>query len=76
VWKQKQEKRSKSTAVHAKVLAPEDVHFIDYDPADLSNIPEYDLAATILIFPSDDAVSVVDIDFTAVTKVVAIDSTW
>ena len=62
--------------MHAAVLAPQHVDFIDFDPSDLSNIPQYDAASTLLLFPSEEASSIADIDFSSVSKVVAVDSTW
>eukprot|EP00743_Colponemidia_sp_Colp-15_P008457 GILK01009193.1.p1 GENE.GILK01009193.1~~GILK01009193.1.p1 ORF type:complete len:296 (+),score=62.80 GILK01009193.1:23-910(+) len=66
------EKLSKSSATHAKVLAPDDVTFLDY-PAD---IPDYDLESTVLLFPCDDAVSFSEIDASKIKRCVFVDSTW
>lgn len=42
------EKRSKSTAVHAKVLAPDSCNLYEFP-----DFPEWDPAETLLLFPSD-----------------------
>eukprot|EP00128_Syssomonas_multiformis_P013923 Colp12_sorted_trinity150504_noHs@12529 len=73
IIKHRGEKSSKSTAIHARVLAPNDVTIYDY-PGD---IPEYpDDGKTVLLFPSKDAVDLSEIDPRTVERVVFIDSTW
>jgi hypothetical protein len=69
------EKRSKSSAVHAAVLAPDDTTFIDYDPA-RPLVPEYDPTCTLLLFPCDGAKRLHDVDLSKITRVVVVDSTW
>jgi DTW domain-containing protein YfiP len=70
-----QEKRSKSSAVHAAVLAADDTKFIDYNPS-MPVIPEYDPSCTLLLFPCDEAKRLSDIDLSVITRVVVVDSTW
>lgn len=66
------ELQSKSTAVHAKILAPDSVTIYAYP-----EIPELpDPATTVLAFPSADAVDVSELDVSSITSVVFIDSTW
>lgn len=44
-----QEKVSKSTGLHARVMAPEYVRFLRFP----QEVPEYDPASTVLVFPDD-----------------------
>jgi len=62
---------SKSTAIHAKLISPDDVSMFEFP-----NFPEYDFDSTLLLFPSKNALSVQEVDFTNIKKVVFIDSQW
>eukprot|EP01132_Coremiostelium_polycephalum_P005688 gene5688-7078_t len=64
---------SKSTAMHAKVISHKDVNIIEYSPSDLS---EYDIESTILLYPTNDASAVKDLELDKIKKVVFIDSQW
>eukprot|EP01127_Copromyxa_protea_P023257 TRINITY_DN8664_c0_g1_i1.p1 TRINITY_DN8664_c0_g1~~TRINITY_DN8664_c0_g1_i1.p1 ORF type:complete len:285 (+),score=52.85 TRINITY_DN8664_c0_g1_i1:3-857(+) len=66
------ELRSKSTAVHACVVAPDNTHFIDHP-----NLPDYDPEEVLLLFPSDDAPTVAEYpDLEKIKRVVFVDSQW
>ena len=67
------EAQSKSTAVHAKVVAFESVRVHPF-PSD--TLHEWDPEDTVVLFPSDDAVSVKDLDFNKVKHVVFVESQW
>lgn len=71
VIKHPQEPSSKSTAVHAKLLAPDQVRMFAFP-----DFPEYDATKTVLAFPADDAMDISDIPFATVERVVFIDSRW
>lgn len=43
-----QESATKSTAIHAKILAPETVHLREFP-----NIPDYNVDETLLLYPSE-----------------------
>lgn len=66
------ELKSKSTAVHAKILAPDHVNFIEYP----ENLPDWNPEETVLLYPSPDAVSAKDLDFSKIKRVVFVDSQW
>lgn len=73
------EKLSKSTAVHAKVVAPESVEFHEA-PGDVPDysLPEY-AGSTVLLFPSPDAPLLEELPperVAAIRTVVFVDSTW
>ncbi|KAJ1732764.1 hypothetical protein LPJ61_001901 [Coemansia biformis] len=63
----------KSTALHAKVIAPEDVEIVAYS-ADC--LDDADVQRTALLFPGPDAKQVDDMDVTSMDRVVVIDGTW
>ncbi|EGC36855.1 hypothetical protein DICPUDRAFT_150644 [Dictyostelium purpureum] len=63
---------SKSTAIHSKVLAHDDVNFLEFP----DEIPNYNVDETILLFPSDDSCFVKDLDFSNIKKVIFVESQW
>jgi len=66
------ESRSKSTAVHAAIVAPECTTFYAYP-----DIPEYNVDEVLLLFPGENTPSVSDFnDFQSIKRVVFIDSQW
>ncbi|KAJ3432461.1 dtw domain-containing protein [Anaeramoeba flamelloides] len=76
------EKVSKSTAIHAKVLAPESVEIIEF-PLGLDALVEnsendqaFDLNSTLLLFPSEESKPISEVDWGKIKNVVFIDSTW
>lgn len=84
VVKHSREVEGKSTAVHAAVLAPDDVTMYTYP-----DIPDYSKESAILVFPGDrsqkleqiinsvaDDGDVTEVTLFPYTKVVFIDSTW
>ncbi|KAJ2897050.1 hypothetical protein GGI21_001381 [Coemansia aciculifera] len=73
VVKHEGEKDGKSTALHAKVMAPEDVTVIAYSPDCLDNV---DVERTALLFPGPDATNIADMDPASYDKVIVIDGTW
>lgn len=65
------EKTSKSSAVHAVIVSPQATMY------ESPNVPDYDPAETILLFPSADAVPVGDYpNLSKVKRVVVVDSQW
>ena len=68
-----QEKKSKSTALHAKVVAGDDVRIFDKDDAP----KDYDAERTLLIFPDKDSQLLTDVDnLEKYDRVVVLDCTW
>jgi len=65
------EKKVKSTAVQACVLCPKQAIMWEFP-----NIPEYNTEETLCLYPSDDAISIDEIDLNKFKKVVFIDCTW
>jgi len=68
------EQRSKSTAIHARILAPENVSIFEFP-----EFPDYSQQTehTLLLFPSPNAEFVEDMeDVTPFTKLIVVDSTW
>ncbi|ELP83919.1 hypothetical protein EIN_311800 [Entamoeba invadens IP1] len=67
------EKTSKSTALTACVLAPQDATWVEFP----DEIPEYDSNETLLLFPSEDAKKLSEIpDLKKYKRVVCIESVW
>ncbi|KAI8052404.1 DTW domain-containing protein [Syncephalis plumigaleata] len=73
VIKHSREKDGKSTAIHAKILARDDVTMHSY-PDDVPNYP--DDGRTLLLFPGHNARSLVDIDPASFDRLVVVDGTW
>lgn len=73
VIKHKMEGDGKSTAIHAKIVAPEDVDIVQYEEGCLEGA---DLERTALLFPGPDAENIADIDPASFDKVLVIDGTW
>jgi hypothetical protein len=59
-----QEKRSRSSAVHATVPAADDTKFIDYSPS-MPVIPEYDPPCALILFSCGEAKRVCSISILA-----------
>ncbi|KAG0368139.1 DTW domain-containing protein [Gamsiella multidivaricata] len=72
VIKHEQERDGKSTALHAKILAPDDVEVYGW-----KQMPEYkDVDRLLLLFPSPGAKQLSEIDPSSFDKLVVIDGTW
>ncbi|KAJ6241597.1 dtw domain-containing protein [Anaeramoeba flamelloides] len=76
------EKVSKSTAIHAKILAPESVEIIEF-PHDLDTLVEnsendqaFDQESTLLLFPCEESKPISEVNWEKIQNVVFIDSTW
>jgi len=67
------ESQSKSTALHAKVMAGDSVRI---HPFPSETLHEWDPEDTVLLFPSPGAVSVKDLDFKKVKHVVFLECQW
>ena len=70
-----QEHNSKSTGVHAPILSA--ARLLDYSPE--AELPPYDPVSTVLLFPSDSAVSVHEMTLAqlqAVRTCIIVDCTW
>ncbi|KAJ4461502.1 putative DTW domain protein [Paratrimastix pyriformis] len=66
-----QEKRTKSTAIHAAVLCPDHVTIHEFP-----SFPAFDPTESVLLYPCPEARSLHEIDLRRVKRVVFIDSTW
>eukprot|EP00301_Raphidiophrys_heterophryoidea_P005996 c12458_g1_i1.p1 GENE.c12458_g1_i1~~c12458_g1_i1.p1 ORF type:complete len:198 (+),score=38.77 c12458_g1_i1:1-594(+) len=64
------EKLSKSSAPHVALMS-KDIALLDYP-----NVPEYDKSKTLLLYPSQEAKSVSEINLGDYNKVVFVDCTW
>ncbi|KAJ1648666.1 hypothetical protein J3B02_004906 [Coemansia erecta] len=73
ILKHAKELDGKSTAVHAKIVAPEDIDIIIYADACLRNV---DPTRTALLFPGPDAKDIADLDPLSFDRIVVIDGTW
>ncbi|KAL6050615.1 DTW domain-containing protein 1 [Balamuthia mandrillaris] len=65
------EQKSKSTAVHACVLAPDKVKMYEYP-----EFPDFSEEGTFLLFPSPEAKSIQELDISQMKRLIVIDSTW
>ncbi|KAF9428047.1 DTW domain-containing protein 1 [Podila epigama] len=72
IIKHEQERDGKSTALHAGVLAPTDVSVYEWN-----KMPEYqDVDRLLLLFPSEGAKQLSEIDPASFDKLIVIDGTW
>ncbi|ORX45845.1 DTW-domain-containing protein [Hesseltinella vesiculosa] len=72
VIKHERELDGKSTAVHARIIAPDDVHLYGYN-----DIPEYEHPErTLLLFPGPDAKTLKEIPRDSFDRIVVLDGTW
>lgn len=62
---------SKSTAMHARLLASEDVTVYEYP-----DVPEFDPRTHVLAFPSDTAIPIGELDPQSFSAIVFVDSQW
>lgn len=65
-----EEKRSKSTGLHAKLLCPEYVELIDFDHVEAENLSP---ASTALLFPSTEAIRPQELSLSGIDTVYIID---
>ncbi|KAK9728471.1 hypothetical protein K7432_001015 [Basidiobolus ranarum] len=73
ILKHEKESDSKSTAIHAKILAPEDAEIILFP----SQTPQYENPErTLLLYPSEDALTLNEIDPTSFDRILVVDGTW
>ncbi|ORY06582.1 DTW-domain-containing protein [Basidiobolus meristosporus CBS 931.73] len=73
ILKHEKERDSKSTAIHARILAPEDTRIILYP----SQIPQYDNPERVLLlYPSEDALTLNEIDSESFDRILVVDGTW
>jgi hypothetical protein len=69
------DKVKKSTGVHAKILAPEQVRICQFP----EGVPAYDRDTTVLVYPSEDATTLPAMSLEqlrGVKRVVLVDSSW
>eukprot|EP00040_Diaphanoeca_grandis_P025770 m.143245 g.143245 ORF g.143245 m.143245 type:complete len:288 (-) comp30305_c0_seq1:202-1065(-) len=72
VIKHANERNSKSTAVHAKLVAPTHVTIHTFP-----EIPEFeDRDSTVLLYPCEEAVDLSEVEYRSIKRVVFVDSTW
>ncbi|KAJ3365227.1 DTW domain-containing protein 1 [Allomyces javanicus] len=74
VWKHKYELKGKSTALHGRVLAPDDVRVWDY-PSETDAYDE-EPGKVLVLYPSPQAQPIGEIDPTSFTHVIVVDGTW
>ncbi|RKP24141.1 DTW domain-containing protein [Syncephalis pseudoplumigaleata] len=73
IIKHSREKDGKSTAIHAKLLAPAHTTIHAYP----EHVPDYPVdGRTLLLFPGEDARSLTDIDAASFDRLVVVDGTW
>lgn len=76
ILKHVKEHNSKSTAIHAKLLCPDEVEVLHYsqkaDCSSLSISPD----DTVILFPDKDSKAMSEIDLLATKHVVLVDGTW
>eukprot|EP00041_Stephanoeca_diplocostata_P028189 m.789806 g.789806 ORF g.789806 m.789806 type:complete len:238 (-) comp23325_c0_seq4:1956-2669(-) len=70
IIKHPNERNSKSTAIHAKLLAGDHVSVFEHP-----DIPSY-TSDTLLVFPGPSAARIEDVNFATISNVVFVDSTW
>ncbi|KAI9504207.1 DTW domain-containing protein, partial [Coemansia spiralis] len=73
IIKHPKELNGKSTALHAKIIAPEDVEIVSYSGSCMSGA---DISKTVLLFPGPDAKSISEMDPVLLDRAVVIDGTW
>ena len=73
IFKDPKEKRSKSTALHAPILCPNDSLLIESKSLQLEDC---DPSRTLLLFPSNDAKEIQEIEFNSFDQIIVIDGTW
>jgi DTW domain-containing protein YfiP len=76
IMKHVSELESKSTALHAKLLAPDYVTLYSY-PAQLVRLEEYMRgSACVLLFPTADSLSINQVDWSNMKRLIVLDGTW
>ncbi|CAB3411394.1 unnamed protein product [Caenorhabditis bovis] len=73
------EKNSKSSALHCKILAPEQTRVFDYpDVHDYRNDDENERNSTVVVFPSKSAISIEEFVRTRgpIRRIIVLDCTW
>lgn len=79
ILKHRRELEGKSTAVHAKLLAPESVEIVPFEPQESARevLPlAIDEKSMLLLFPSPEARSVSEVNWAHISRLVVIDGTW
>ncbi|CAG8507160.1 11870_t:CDS:2 [Ambispora leptoticha] len=72
IIKHEEERNGKSTAIHAKILAPDDIMIYSYQ-----NIPKFEnYERLLLLFPGPDAKKLDEIPRESFDKLLVIDGTW
>ncbi|KAH7831511.1 putative DTW domain [Monocercomonoides exilis] len=71
IVKHPKERVKKSTAIHAKIISPDQTNIWDFP-----DIPTFDPSVTLCLFPSADAKSLDELDLTKYDRAVFIDCTW
>lgn len=65
------ETKGKSTAIHAKILASDQVTIYQYP-----TVPDYPKDEVVILYPSEEATMMSEVDLSSFKRVVFIDSTW
>lgn len=79
IVKHARELEGKTTAVHAKLLAPGQVELVSYDPKDESLLRELEKIPSeesVLLYPDETARLISEVDWSGVRRLVVIDGTW
>ena len=85
LWRHAKESVAKSTGLHAKVLAPQDVTLVAFDPVlqptcfltvfSPSYAPDL-LSDTLVLFPTPDAVYIDDVPLASYSRLLVLEGTW
>lgn len=79
ILKDSKEWSSKSTAIHATLLAPKDTTLVTLERSQTSIIRlqnMFDPNSTVVLFPSNDSLPVEQVEWNSVKKIIIIDGTW
>ena len=70
------ESPSKSSIIPLRILAPENVSIYTHAPVSNQSLPKFLCSESVLLYPSDDAFEVNDINWGEVKNLIVVDSTW
>lgn len=81
IIKHSKELNTKSTAIHAKLLSPDNVNILSFSNTDdylrgFNTIFEKDLCQSIVLYPAENALELSTVDFSSIKNIFFIDGTW
>jgi DTW domain-containing protein YfiP len=79
ILKDSKEWNSKSTAIHAALLAPEDTTLVTLERPHMGTpkLPNmFDPSSSIVLFPSNDSLPVEEVEWNSVKNIIILDGTW